>query len=117
VARNRLHENQRQGLSGVRSIARTAPLVGLMGTVIGILDSFSGAITKSAHVALVSDPIARALVMTALGMLVAVLAVWTSNWFTDRLRNLDAEMQFRRLQLVSHLQGLRRSGKLVSRRR
>jgi biopolymer transport protein ExbB/TolQ len=67
--------------------------------------------------ALVSDHIARALVMTALGMLVAVLAVWTFNWFTDRLGNLDAEMQLTRLELVSHLEGLRRSGKLVSRRR
>lgn len=113
VTRNRVHEDLRKGLSGLASIATTAPLVGLMGTVIGILDSFSGsAMQKSAYLALVSDHIARALVMTELGMLVAMLAVWTFNWLTDWVGNLDAEMQITRLELVSHLERLRRAGKL-----
>ena len=113
VTRNRIHEDLRKGLSGLASIATTAPLVGLMGTVIGILDSFSGsAMQKAAYLALVADHIARALVMTALGMLVAMVAVWTFNCLTDWLGNLDAEMQITRLEFVSHLEQLRRSGKL-----
>jgi biopolymer transport protein ExbB/TolQ len=42
IAANRVHEQMRQGLRVLDAIATTAPLVGLFGTTIGILDSFRG---------------------------------------------------------------------------
>jgi biopolymer transport protein ExbB/TolQ len=113
VAANRIHEVLRKGVSALGSIATTAPLVGLFGTVIGIFDSFSGSSGSRASVlALVAMRISLALVTTALGLLVAVLAVWCFNWLNERLAMMDAEMTIARLELGKYLEGQRRAGKL-----
>ncbi|MBF0413181.1 MAG: MotA/TolQ/ExbB proton channel family protein [Desulfamplus sp.] len=72
----------------------TAPFIGLFGTVWGILNTFQGiGMTKSASLAVVAPGIAEALVATAAGLCVAIPAVIAYNYFTDRIRVLDSELQ------------------------
>jgi len=70
-----------------------APFIGLFGTVWGIMDAFLAiAATGSAELAEISQPIAEALVTTALALLSAVPAVVAFNYFNRRLKVLNAEM-------------------------
>lgn len=72
----------------------TAPFIGLFGTVWGILNTFQGiGMSKSASLAVVAPGIAEALVATAAGLCVAIPAVIAYNYFTDRIRVLDSELQ------------------------
>ena len=75
------------------TIATTAPFIGLLGTVIGIINAFTGmAITGSGGIAAVSAGIAEALVATALGLLVAIPAAWMFNYFVNVLERFQVEM-------------------------
>jgi biopolymer transport protein ExbB len=106
-----MHEQLRQGLNLLGTIATTAPLVGFFGTIIGILDSFCGFIGSHATwIAMTANSIAEALVCTAAGTLVAVPTLWCFNWRRDRLSLLDAEMEIASRELANYLQkfGVRR---------
>ncbi|TPV93874.1 MAG: flagellar motor protein MotA [Myxococcales bacterium FL481] len=71
-----------------------APFIGLFGTVWGIMDAFlSIAAQGSAELSEVAQPIAEALVTTALALASAVPAVVAYNYFNRRLKVLSAEMQ------------------------
>ena len=73
--------------------ASAAPFIGLFGTVWGIMDAFlSIAAQGKAELAEVSQPIAEALVTTALALASAVPAVAAYNYFQRRLKVLGAEM-------------------------
>ena len=107
------HEELRQGLSVLDAIATTAPFVGLFGTAIGILDSFRGyAGSRSAFLAFIATNLAEALVPTAIGLLVAVFAMWWFNWRSDRLAVFGGETNIASLELVKYLEQERRAGKL-----
>jgi biopolymer transport protein TolQ len=70
-----------------------APFIGLFGTVWGIMEAFLAIAAKgSADLAEISQPIAEALVTTALALLSAVPAVVAFNYFNRRLKVLNAEM-------------------------
>nr|WP_255216126.1 MotA/TolQ/ExbB proton channel family protein [Pseudenhygromyxa sp. WMMC2535] len=70
-----------------------APFIGLFGTVWGIMDAFLAIAAKGeAELAEISQPIAEALVTTALALLSAVPAVVAFNYFNRRLKVLSAEM-------------------------
>lgn len=72
----------------------TAPFIGLFGTVWGIMNTFHGiGTTGSASLAVVAPGISEALVATAAGLAVAIPAVIAYNYFTDRIRVLDSELQ------------------------
>jgi biopolymer transport protein TolQ len=72
----------------------TAPFIGLFGTVWGIMEAFLSIAEKGqAELGEVSQPIAEALVTTALALASAVPAVVAYNYFQRRLRVLSAEMQ------------------------
>ncbi|MBF0235021.1 MAG: protein TolQ [Desulfamplus sp.] len=72
----------------------TSPFIGLFGTVWGILNTFQGiAMNKSASLAVVAPGIAEALVATAAGLVVAIPSVIAYNYFIDRIRVLDSELQ------------------------
>ncbi|EDM75231.1 MotA/TolQ/ExbB proton channel [Plesiocystis pacifica SIR-1] len=71
-----------------------APFIGLFGTVWGIMDAFLAiAAAGEAELSEISQPIAEALVTTALALLSAVPAVVAFNYFNRRLKVLSAEMQ------------------------
>jgi biopolymer transport protein ExbB/biopolymer transport protein TolQ len=79
-----------QGVLG--TVGSTAPFVGLLGTVMGIVNSFqSMAATGSGGLGTVSAGIAEALITTAFGLLVAIPAVMFFNYFTGWIdaRNVD----------------------------
>jgi biopolymer transport protein TolQ len=113
VAANRMHEQLRQGISGLRTIALTAQFVGLFGTAIKLLDWFRGYVgNKHMHVLLILRTTAESLVPTAAGLLVSIAAVWWFNWRSDRLAVFDAEMEVASLDLVKYLERQHRKGKL-----
>jgi biopolymer transport protein ExbB len=99
-----IHAELKRGLSGLATIGSTAPFVGLFGTVVGIMNAFrASAPAKAAGIQSVASGISEALVTTALGLLVAVPAVWCYNYFTTRVENFDVEMENSSMELVSYL--------------
>ncbi len=88
----RTHQELKKGLNALATIGSTAPFVGLLGTVIGIMNSFRGSGERSTVMGLVAGGIAEALVTTSLGLLVAVPAVWAYNYYTTKLETFDLEM-------------------------
>ena len=82
----------RKGLSALASIGSTAPFVGLFGTTFGIINSFQGMAKEGGGgLGSVAAGIAEALVTTAVGILVATVAVLIYNYFTARLETLEVD--------------------------
>ena len=72
----------------------TAPFIGLFGTVWGIMNTFHGiGISGSASLAVVAPGISEALIATAAGLAVAIPSVIAYNYFTDKIRVFDSELQ------------------------
>jgi biopolymer transport protein ExbB len=77
------------GLSFLASVGATAPFIGLLGTVIGIYRALINiGISGSASIDKVAGPVGEALIMTAIGLLVAVPAVLAFNWLQSRNRRI-----------------------------
>jgi len=97
------HAEIKRGLGGLATIGSTAPFVGLFGTVVGIMNAFRGTISAKTGLSAVGGGIAEALVTTALGLLVAVPAVWCYNYFTSKVENFDIEMENSSMEVVNYL--------------
>ena len=93
----------KKGVSSLATIGSTAPFVGLLGTVVGIITAFQGiAATGSGGLGAVSAGIAEALVETALGLVVAIPAVWFYNYLTGRIEYFNVEMDNSSSELVDY---------------
>ncbi len=80
-------------LNFLATTGSTAPFVGLLGTVIGIMSSFSNiASSGSASLAVVAPGIAEALFSTAVGLFAAIPAVVAYNYFIGRIRKTEMEL-------------------------
>jgi biopolymer transport protein ExbB/biopolymer transport protein TolQ len=98
-----VHAKLKRGLSVLATIGATAPFVGLLGTVIGILHAFQQIATqKIAGIGAVAGGISEALVTTAFGLFVAIPAVMAFNYFTGRVENFDVEMDNSSSELVDY---------------
>ena len=98
-----VHAELKRGISSLATIGSTAPFVGLFGTVVGIINAFRGiASEKSAGLGAVSAGISEALLTTAIGLLVAIPAVWMFNYFTNKLESFDVEMGNSSSELVDY---------------
>jgi biopolymer transport protein ExbB/biopolymer transport protein TolQ len=98
-----VHAELKRGVSGLATIGSTAPFVGLFGTVVGIINAFKGISTeKSTGLGAVAGGISEALVTTAIGLLVAIPAVWTFNYFTNRIEAFDVEMGNSSSELIDY---------------
>jgi biopolymer transport protein ExbB/biopolymer transport protein TolQ len=98
-----VHAELKRGISSLATIGSTAPFVGLFGTVVGIINAFKGIATeKSAGLGAVAAGISEALVATAVGLFVAVPAVWMFNYFAGRLEGFDVEMGNSSSELVDY---------------
>jgi len=98
-----VHAELKRGLSGLATIGSTAPFVGLFGTVVGIINAFKGISEQQATgLAAVAGGISEALVATALGLFVAVPAVWAYNYFTNKVEAFDVEMDNSSSELVDY---------------
>ena len=72
------------------TVASSAPFIGLLGTVVGIIKAFeSMAIAGTGGFAVVAAGISEALVATALGLVVAIIAVIFYNYFQTRIATLN----------------------------
>ena len=79
------------GLPFLATVGATAPFVGLLGTVIGIYRALINiGIAGNASIDKVAGPVGEALIMTAIGLLVAVPAVFAFNWLQSRNRRIAA---------------------------
>jgi len=93
----------KKGISGLATIGATAPFVGLLGTVVGVINAFVGiAATGSGGIGAVSAGIAEALVETALGLFVAIPAVWFYNYLSGRLEYFNVEMDNSSSEMVDY---------------
>jgi biopolymer transport protein TolQ len=82
-----------QRMTWLATIAAVAPFIGLLGTVMGIIDAFHGLGTAgAATLRAVAPGISEALITTAAGLVVAIPAVVGYNQLTARLREFAARM-------------------------
>ena len=75
-------------------IGSASPLLGLLGTVIGVIDAFLGIATQgSGNLSAVAPGVAEALIATAAALSVAIPAVFGYNIFASRLNRVDGELE------------------------
>jgi len=83
----------KRGLNTLATIATSSPFIGLFGTIFGIINAFRGmALTGSGGIGAVAAGIAEALITTAFGIGVAVIALWCYNFLNSRIEIIGAEM-------------------------
>jgi biopolymer transport protein ExbB len=93
----------KKGIPSLATIGATAPFVGLLGTTIGVINAFHGiAASGSGGLGAISGGISEALIKTALGLIVAIPAVWLYNYFAGRLEYLNVEMANSSSELVDY---------------
>jgi biopolymer transport protein ExbB/biopolymer transport protein TolQ len=93
----------RRGLNGLATIGSTGPFVGLFGTVFGVITAFQGMATAgSAGIGAVAAGIAEALITTAFGILVAVIAVVFFNYLLNKVDIFTGEMANASSELIDH---------------
>ncbi len=98
-----VHAELNRGLSGLATIGSTAPFVGLFGTVVGIINAFEGISTeKSTGLGAVAGGISEALVATAIGLFVAIPAVWMFNYYNSKVEAFDVEMDNSSSELIDY---------------
>src|SRR5438093_4520755 len=98
-----VHAELKRGVSALATIGSTAPFVGLFGTVVGIINAFKGISNeKSTGLGAVAGGISEALVTTAIGLFVAIPAVWMFNYFTGKIEAFDVEMGNSSSELIDY---------------
>ena len=105
----------KKGVSSLATIGSTGPFVGLLGTVVGIINAFQGMSTeKTSGLSAVAGGISEALVTTAIGLLVAIPAVMMFNYFTNRVEAFNVEMTNSSSELLDYF--IKRSQKAAGAR-
>jgi biopolymer transport protein ExbB len=99
------------GLGLLATVGSTAPFVGLFGTVWGILNALvSIGVAGQASIDKVAGPVGEALIMTAIGLFVAVPAVMGYNWLLGRNKSLQDSLRNFSSDLQAYLVGGSRVG-------
>ena len=94
----------KRGLAVLATVGATAPFVGLLGTTMGIVNSFVGmSESSSGGLSAISAGVAEALITTAFGLIVAIPAVWMFNYFSTKIDNLTAEMTYTSKEMIDYL--------------
>ncbi|MEX2109479.1 MAG: MotA/TolQ/ExbB proton channel family protein [Gemmatimonadaceae bacterium] len=76
------------------TIGSVSPLIGLLGTVLGVIDAFIGIAEKgSGNIGAVAPGVAEALIATAAALSVAIPAVFAYNIFASRLNKIEGELE------------------------
>ncbi|MBE3109558.1 MAG: MotA/TolQ/ExbB proton channel family protein [Acidobacteria bacterium] len=100
-AQNLFNQELRRGLPVLATIATSAPFIGLFGTIFGIINAFKGMqLTGSGGIGAVAGGISEALVTTAIGIGVAVLALWCYSMLNSKIEIYDAEMSNTSSQVI-----------------
>ena len=94
----------RLGLGTLGTIISSAPFIGLLGTCAGIMNAFRGyGMEKSTAIAMTASYLAEALVTAAMGVVVAVFAVWSRNYLLRSMELFESEMSNAALETVTYL--------------
>jgi biopolymer transport protein ExbB/TolQ len=94
-----------RGMNVLASTGSTAPFVGLLGTVLGIINAFKMiAATGSGGIGTIGAAIGEALVVTGYGLIVAIPAVLVFNWLSGRIANYEAGLLNSGNELVDRLE-------------
>jgi biopolymer transport protein ExbB len=95
----------RRGMGFLASVGSIAPFVGLLGTVIGIIAAFQGIGAEgSGGLAAVSKGIAEALVVTAIGLVVAIPSVLAFNFLSGKADTLLLALDQARGEFLDYLE-------------
>jgi biopolymer transport protein ExbB/TolQ len=101
-----LSDSLNKGLNILASTGSTAPFIGLLGTVLGILNAFKLVGQEgSGGMATIGTAIAEALVVTGYGLMVAIPSVLLFNWLSRLIAKYEAGLTHARNELVDHLAG------------
>ena len=95
-----LANDLKSGLGLLATVGATAPFVGLLGTTMGIVNAFTGMSAGGAGLEAISAGIAEALITTAIGLIVAIPAVWLYNYFSGRLETLFSELAYAGREMI-----------------
>jgi biopolymer transport protein ExbB len=94
----------KRGLAVLATVGATAPFVGLLGTTMGIVNSFQGMATSGGGgLSSIASGVAEALITTAFGLIVAIPAVWAYNYFQTKIDNISAEMTYSSKEMIDYL--------------
>jgi biopolymer transport protein ExbB len=94
AAVDRVHASTQQGLAFLATVGSTSPFVGLFGTVWGIYHALTAiGISGQASIDKVAGPVGEALIMTAIGLAVAIPAVLAYNWLARRNKAVMDEVR------------------------
>ena len=91
-------------IPSLATIGSVSPLIGLLGTVLGVIQAFIGIATKgSGNIGAVAPGVAEALIATAAALSVAIPAVFGYNIFANRLNRIDNELEGFGTELIALL--------------
>ncbi len=86
------------------TIVTLAPLLGLLGTVLGMISAFRIiSVSGTSHPAGITGGVAEALIATATGLAIAIFSLVGYNWCRDKLRQITEEIELRATQLENLL--------------
>lgn len=102
---NRIEQRCHRYLYGLKTIVAVSPLLGILGTVLGIIQSFNvlGAAGAAANPQAVGAGLAEALVTTAFGLIIAVPGLIAHNYFKARARQYVQKLDDYADELAFHL--------------
>lgn len=83
----------RESLNFLSTIVTLSPLLGLLGTVIGMINSFSVFNVQSGQPMAITGGVGEALIATATGLIVAVMALLAHTYFSHRLDKMVTDME------------------------
>ncbi len=100
-----MHQMERY-LNGLGTIAAVTPLLGLLGTVIGMIKVFTEIMLQgTGNASLLAGGISEALITTAAGLAVAIPALVMHRYFQRRIANLVIKMEQESIKLVDIIHG------------
>lgn len=103
-SRRMLAADLQRGIGTLSTIAGSAPFIGLLGTVFGIMNAFRGiGMEKAMGLRMVASYIGEAVVTTAMGLIVAIPAVWFHNYLRSRMEVFESEMSNATLEAITHI--------------
>ena len=97
-----IQKKYRIGLSFLAICSSSSPFIGLLGTVIGVTNTFKEiSLQKATSLAVVAPGLSEALVATALGIFVAIPALIFYNYFNNKLRSLVEDLETITLEILN----------------
>jgi len=97
----------RNAVGHLASIGAIAPMLGLLGTVIGLIQSYASIAADEVRVAPLAAGIVRAMVTTAFGLMVGILALAFYHYFRGRLVMVSSELEFVSEEMAALIEGSR----------